>query len=168
MCCVNIGVMWWQSFRLECYDNVTRSDPLSDSEAYSNRRPTTVNLPVCLSIEEHFLKGAWFTFWPKLKYFYLFRKPENIQLSALPETHKAHSLNLKIIRRRNRNVRSLQPNISVSLSVDGDSSLQPDKPLHCMPGPAAQHLPWLLANDMGAGLVHGGHADYTGREGAGM
>lgn len=59
-------------------------------------------------------------------------------------------------------------NLCVSLTVDGDSSLQSDKPLHSMPGPPAQHLPRFLANDMGAGLIYGGHADYTGREGAGM
>lgn len=40
-------------------------------------------------------------------------------------------------------VRSLQPlylNLPVSLCVDGDASLQSDKPLHSLPGPAAQHL----------------------------
>lgn len=58
--------------------------------------------------------------------------------------------------------------VCVSSCVDGDSCVQPDKPLHRVPGPAAQHLPRLLADDVGAGLIHGGHADHPGREGAGM
>lgn len=49
-------------------------------------------------------------------------------------------------------------------AVDGDSCLQPDQPLHSVPGPAAQHLLRLLADDVGAGIVHGGHADDAGWE----
>lgn len=57
--------------------------------------------------------------------------------------------------------------MSVSFPVDGDPCLQSDKPLHSMPGTPAQHLPRFLANDLGAGLIHGGHVNDTGREGAG-
>lgn len=53
------------------------------------------------------------------------------------------------------------------LSVDGDSCLQPDKPLHSVPGPITQHLLRLLADDMGAGLLYGGHANDTGWKGPG-
>lgn len=100
------------------------------------------------------------------------KKKKSLQLYTAENTQNTSFL-LKLKRKRSCSVRPLQPDFSVShslclfLSVDGDSSLQSDKPLHCVPGPAAQHLPWLLADDMGAGLIYGGHADYAGRERAG-
>lgn len=46
--------------------------------------------------------------------------------------------------------------------ADGNPCLPSHKPLYRLPGAAAQHMPGFLADDMGAGLLYGSHAHYSG------